>query len=373
MDNKTILTNWRKPNYSIKVKLLYAFAQTIGTFISKNYRLIQKIENLGILMISRKLINEILLDLKEIAPDGIFITHQRVAGLMPICIAAEKLKIKTTTSIFSWDNLPKARLAVKTDQYLVWSEWMKAELKSYYPEISNNAITIAGTPQFEFYLEKSRVRKRADFADIHNLDMDKKWICFSGDDITTSPYDQCFLRDIGEAMIHHKNTIQIIFRRCPVDFSDRYDSVLEQYKGLMVSIDPIWNMESRTGWVGYFPHYDDIDLQVNLVNHCDLVINLGSTMALDFASCHKPCLYVNYDPSNATSWSTETIYNFQHFRSMANLQPVGWIDSKCEIESKIIKALTTPEDIGPDKETWINRLVLHPLDGNSEKISKVLT
>ena len=57
------------------------------------------------------------------------------------------------TFIFSWDNLPKARLAVEADLYLVWSQWMKDEMRDYYPEISEEKVKLVGTPQFEFYLD----------------------------------------------------------------------------------------------------------------------------------------------------------------------------------------------------------------------------
>jgi hypothetical protein len=41
---------------------------------------------------------------------------------MPICIAAKELNIPVITAIYSWDNLPKARLAVQADKYIVWSD-----------------------------------------------------------------------------------------------------------------------------------------------------------------------------------------------------------------------------------------------------------
>jgi len=291
---------------------------------------------------------------------------------MPICIAAKQLNIETATAIFSWDNLPKARLAVKTDMYLVWSQWMKDEMKDYYPEIPEDNVKLVGTPQFEFYLDKSRVISRQNFAEKYGLDLEKKWICFSGDDVSTSPYDQLFLRDVAESLNDKKDNLQIIFRRCPVDFSSRYDEVLNEYDDLIVSIDPIWNIESQTGWVGYFPKYEDIDMQINLSYHCNLVVNLGSTMALDFATYNKPCLYLDYNPSNDNNWSSKIIYRFQHFRSMKNYDAVGWIKNKNEISEIVLKALSKPDDIATHRTIWMQDLVLHPIDQNSIKIAKAL-
>lgn len=371
-DNPTILTNWRRPNYSFKVKVLYKCAEVLGKFLSQKYSRILNFEKRSIGKIAQDSIKKYKKELQELKPTTIFITHQRVAGLMPICLAAKELSIKTVTVIFSWDNLPKARLAVKTDDYYVWSEWMKQEMTDYYPEIPEDNVKLVGTPQFEFYLDQNRIQTREDFAQTYGLDVNKKWICFSGDDITTSPYDQLFLRDVAEALNSHQEDLQLIFRRCPVDFSSRYSAVLDRFKGLIVPIDPIWNVQSETGWVGYFPKYDDINMQVNLSYHCSLVVNLGSTMAIDFATYNKPCLYLNYNPSNDSSWSTEIIYNFQHFRSMKGFKAVVWVNDKSELLKAVLSTLEAPNEIASDRKAWMQKIVLHPIDENSAKIAKVL-
>ncbi|WP_296386330.1 hypothetical protein [Winogradskyella sp.] len=370
--NPTILINWRRPNYSLKVKILYRCAEMLGKYLSKKYSRILKYEKKSIDKISQVSIEKYTDYITELKPTSIFITHQRVAGLMPVCLAAKKLKIKTSTAIFSWDNLPKARLAVKTDYYIVWSQWMKDEMDAYYPEIPQENVKLVGTPQFEFYLDRKRIMTREDFAREYGLDINKKWICFSGDDITTSPYDQLFLDDVAASLYSEKDKIQIIFRRCPVDFSSRYDKTLNSFKDYIVSIDPIWNIETESGWTGYFPKYEDINLQINTAFHCDVVINLGSTMALDFATFNKPCLYLNYNPSSDSNWSTKIIYNFQHFRSMKDLDAVGWINSKSDILKTVLIVLESPEKIAKDRKKWMENLVLHPIDENSVKLAKAI-
>jgi len=372
-NNATILsTNWRIKKNSLKTRILYHMAQTLGSYLSKDYSRLLKYEKKGIDNTSSVAIEKYANDLKVLKPTAIFITHQRVAGLMPICIAAKNLGITTTTAIFSWDNLPKARLNVSTDQYFVWSQWMKDEMKDYYPEISQEKVKILGTPQFEFYSDKKRLLERDIFAKQHGLDPQKKWICFSGDDQLTSPHDALFLRDVVEELVSEKDNIQIIFRRCPVDFSDRYDEVLKDYKGLVIAIDPEWNIETETGWTGYFPKYSDVDLQINLVNHCELVVNLGSTMAVDFATFNKPCLYLNYDPIIDPNWSTKTIYAYQHFKSMEGFDAVGWINTKDSIKERVLSAINQPQSVAKERQEWIRRIVLHPIDKNSENIAKAL-
>jgi hypothetical protein len=370
-NNKTILLNWRRPKNNKKLFILYVFAELFGRLISYNYKLVLFFEKIGIKSWSKKTIEKHKRNLVELSPSSIFITHQRVAGLMPICLAANQLNIKTSTAIYSWDNLPKARLCVKADFYLVWSAWMKQEMKDYYSEIEESKVLCVGTPQFEFYSQDEKIVDRQTFATTYNLDNNKKWICYSGDDITTSPHDSVFLRDVANAINEIEDDVQIIFRRCPVDFSIRYDDVLNDYKDLIIPIDPIWNNKSAN-WVGYFSTLEDISLQVNLAHHCNSIINLGSTMAHDFATQNKPCLYLNYDPVIDIVLSTKAIYNFQHFRTMKDLDAVLWINNKEEILDKVLQSLNSPNSVAIDRQKWLEKIVLHPLNTNSINIAKAI-
>lgn len=370
-DNNTILNNWRKPRNSFKLRLLYRLAEFIGRFASRDYNKILKLERKSKQNWSNEIIDNYKKELTVLKTDVLFITHQRVASIMPICLAAKVLQICSFTAIYSWDNPPKARMGVSTDYYLLWSDWMKNDMQLFYPEIASEQLKVVGTPQFEFYLHKNRIVSRKSFAEQYGLDESCKWICFSGDDEYTSPHDPDYLHDVAEAISKMNKSIQLIFRRCPVDFSTRYDNVIEKFNELIISIDPIWHTDSEA-WVGYFSKLEDVDLQVNLAYHCDGVINLGSTMALDFATLNKPCLYLNYDTVNDKNWSTETIYKFHHFKSMANIDAVGWINAKAEIAEKINFLLLNKDKVGKDREKWLKTLVEHPLDYNALTIANIL-
>lgn len=370
--NTSILNNWNKPKGISKRSWMLRCAQMLGSYIARDYKCILKYEARSRKNWSASAIHYYQNDLHELQPSNIFITHQRVASLMPICLAAKNLGLPVTTAIFSWDNLPKARLCVVADTYLVWGDWMYQEMKDYYPEISSEKVKLVGTPQFEFYLKDSKLLSRDRFAEHHGLDIRKKWICFSGDDVKTSPYDAMYLEDLSAALEPYQNKIQIIFRRCPVDFSDRYDMVLEKYNDLIFSVDPLWQVSKESGWTGYYAKYEDLEMQINLAKHCELVINLGSTMALDFIMFNKPCLYLNYNPVENINWNVEKIYNYQHFRSMKELDAVGWIDSKKSIAHKVLKTVNNPDQVAKEKKLWMERIVHHPVSQASHLISKIL-
>lgn len=370
--NQTILSNWQYHPSGFKLKMLNWVSTTIGSWAANDYKRILKLEEKAKSHWQRAAIDDYKKDLKQLNPSSVFITHQRVASLMPICIAAKELNIPVITAIYSWDNLPKAKLAVQADTYIVWSDYMKEEMEDYYPEIPQDDVIVTGTPQFEFYYKKDLIVTREGFAAQYGLDANKKWICFSGDDKTTSPNDPAYLKDVMEA-VRSNNSLddtQVIFRRSPADFSDRYDHVLNSYKDI-ISIDPLWHT-AASGWNSFFPKYADVGLLVNIAYHCDLVVNVGSTMAHDFAVFNKPCLYINYDKEDNKNWSSEVVYNFQHFRTMQDLDAVGWLHNPEEISEKINLALNVPEKVGRDRTKWLEKIIVYPLNENSKKIAAVI-
>jgi hypothetical protein len=305
-------------------------------------------------------------------PAMVFCTNQRIMLAVAPVLAAQDLGIPTATFIFSWDNLPKGTKIVETDFYFVWSEHMKNELQYYYPHIADSQIFVTGTPQFETHFTDILVSRETFFRE-HKLDIEKKYICFSGDDVTTSPNDPTYLEDLAKSIValNQKGTnLGIIFRRCPVDFSKRFDAVLDKYQDVIVSISPKWEMKTNS-WHTILPTKEDLVLQMNTIFHSELVVNLGSSMVFDFVAFNKPCAFVNYDVPNPNvpNWSVKKIYNFIHFRSMPSKDSVFWINSPKDMEQIVEKMLgNDSESVIKNAQKWFEKINQHPPQLASERI-----
>ncbi len=310
--------------------------------------------------------------LEKEKPDLVFCTNQRPVNAISPLLAAQDLNIPTASFIFSWDNLPKATMVVETDYYFVWSELMLEQLLKYYPSIDRSQIIISGTPQFEAHYKDTLILPKEVFFQEQGLDLQRNYICFSGDDMTTSPDDPQYLEDVAAAVtqLNLKGAkIGIIFRRCPVDFSGRYSSVINTYKEIITEIAPLWEKHGNQ-WNMILPLKEDIALQVNTIYHSLGIINLGSTMIFDAVAHNKPCFYINYDviDQKDLSWSVRKIYNFVHFRSMPKEHPVIWLNSKKEISEKIEQIfILTPQTTGPSIE-WFKIINQHPPQDASKRI-----
>jgi hypothetical protein len=211
------------------------------------------------------------------------------------------------------------------------------------------------------------------FFKTYSLEHSKKYICFSGDDETTSPDDPKYLEDLAmtiERLNKKKYNLGIIFRRCPVDFSSRYDEILKKYSRIIVPIDPLWK-PIRLFWSTILPTKEDGVLFSNIAEHCEMVVNLGSTTLFDFVAHNKPCGYFRYNQKfqNDKNWDIFKCYKFVHFRSMYSKNSVIWLNNTNDIAQKI-------EDVLNDKnkqhienaQKWFEVINQHPPEKASERI-----
>lgn len=307
-------------------------------------------------------------------PLYLFCTNQRqVASIAPI-EAAKALGIPCGTFIFSWDNLPKATVVLRPDHFFVWSDFMKAELSQYYPQIPEENIIVTGTPQFENHYAED-VSSREEFYRTYQLDSQKRYICYSGDDVKTSPFDAQYLSDVAAAVCELNRdgyALGILFRRCPVDVSTRFDDVLAQYNNVITAVDPVWKNVSN-GWDGRIPSQEDMWLQAATLRHSELVINLGSSMVFDAAAHGKPCAYMNYDPDSTKSWTVKDIYRFVHFQSMPHKASVIWMNAPSEIASKLRAVLREPQTTVTAANEWYKKIVAHPPHLASRRIAEAIS
>jgi len=302
--------------------------------------------------------------LEQHRPDIVYCCSQRsVLAIAPLQ-AAKKLGIVTGCFVYSWDNLPKATLDVPADYYHVWSNHMKQEILFYYPFVESRQVVVTGTPQFEPHYNTDKLKTKEMFYQENHLESGITYLCYSGDDVTTSPKDPLYLRDVAKA-IRYLNTqghsLGLIFRRCPVDFSDRYDAIIEEYKDVIVPIQPIWK-KLGGAWDTILPMPEDVTLLSNLALHTAAVINLGSSMVFDYAIHQKPCLFMNYNYFNEAHLPEQGVYvyDYVHFRSKPNEEVVIWLNHPNDIAKSIETVLEHPRLTVSAANLWYEKINEHP-------------
>ena len=279
----------------------------------------------------------------EHQPDLVFCSSQRNTQAISTLLAARDLGIKTVCFIQSWDNVPKAMQVVETEYYLVWSDLMKNELLKYYPFITKEQVYVTGTPQFEPHFNDMFSQTREMFFKENNLNIETKYICFSGDDETTSPLDQYYLEDLANAVrsLNSKGeNLGIIYRKCPFDISNRYKNVLEVNEDIVKVLDPYWEQVDNQG--DMMPLLEDFSMLYNVCEHSEFVTNVCSSTVFDFVTHNKSCIYYNYEQPQLKKGIRDIgqNYNYIHFRSMPSKDAVIFCFDKNKLEHLILDVLS---------------------------------
>jgi hypothetical protein len=245
-------------------------------------------------------------------PDVVLCAHQRPLEVLPVVMAARRLRIPTATFIFSWDNLTtKGRIAAPFDYFMVWSDRMREELLHFYPDVDASRVFVVGSPQFELYADSELTWTRDRLFTELGLDPARKLICYSGGDTRTCPDDPdhldllCQLVEDGQI----GGDPQIVLRPAPVDTSDRYDAVLQRRRVTLSK--PAW-AKCADGWSGMAPTRDDLQILAALTQHADVNVNMASTMTLDFALHGTPVVNLGFDMRPERRLAPR-YYRFDHY------------------------------------------------------------
>ncbi|MCC9061711.1 UDP-glycosyltransferase [Flavobacterium piscisymbiosum] len=294
--------------------------------------------------------------LQEHKPDLVFCTTQRATQSISALLAAKDLKIPVVAFVYSWDNVPKAMQVVEADYYFVWSDLMKDEVLKYYPFVKESQVFVTGTPQFEPHYDDTLLKSREVFFNENNLDTSKRYICFSGDDETTSPLDQYYLEDLAKAVTNLNvkgENIGIIYRKCPVDTTTRYDAVINSNKDVIEVLDPLWKPAGKN-WNEILPTKEDLGLLHNVCAHSEFVTNVCSSTVFDFVAHDKPCIYFNYEQPQLKKGIRDIGQNYKyvHFRSLPSQEAVIFCTNKADLENQVKQILDKKLSNVPDGKKW---------------------
>ncbi|OYU83658.1 MAG: hypothetical protein CFE24_10430 [Flavobacterium sp. BFFFF2] len=314
--------------------------------------------------------------LKEEGFTTLFFTHQRPPYIAPLVYQAQKIKIKTVSYIFSWDNLAsKGRMAADFDGYLVWSDLMKKDLLQFYENVNNQQIQCVGAPQFEPYVLARYAQTKEAFCRSLDLDTEKPIICFSCGDMSTSKNDELYIQTIAEAIQNGRIVpATLLVRTSPAEDPIRFETLVKQFPDIRWHF-PKWQQtrhDHQEAWSQRVPTVEDIiDLRA-ILRYSALNINMLSTMSLDFMHFDKPVI------NSVFGNDTNGLYNDQRFLKYAHIQHLVQSGATRVVtnENQLIEAINTylkhPELDAENRQQLLRLQIGKPLQGTSQRIVEAL-
>lgn len=372
----SLLVGYPKNNSvrALLVKTIYFFTSFIQSDNS-----ILFIENLQFLSFSKnKIAQSYIKMLEKDKPNQIFFTHQRPPYLAPFLWATRKLKIPAGTFIFSWDNLSsKSRMMGVFDYFLVWSNLMKSELLTFYPNVPENKVKVVGTPQFEPYAIPKYASKPEDFREKFNLELNAKTICFSCADASIGPNDPIVIEAIATGIRSNAITtnVQLIVRTSPFDDVSRFKTVKDEFPEILWNV-PKWTLtrENHTeNWSQRVPSGEDIKDLRSLLENVDLNINMCSTMSLDFMLFDKPVINTVFGNPQNGLYDDQRFLKYDHIIKLVDSQSVTIAKNEVDLIDQINQALNRPMERKLQRKAMVDLQISEPLEGTSKRIVRALS
>lgn len=315
--------------------------------------------------------------LKNFKIDLLFFTHQRPPYIAPLIYAAEKLKIKTSTFIFSWDNLAsKGRMAGNFNYYLVWSDLMKDELIHFYDSIKNNQVEVVGTPQFEpYFMERYKINKEY-HQERFQLEKDCPTLFFSCGDVSTSQNDPLYVELIAKAILESKllKKVNLLVRTSPAEEPTRFAAIKENYPFICWNY-PDWKLtrsNHQEAWSQRIPSVQDVHDLKSILTYCDVNINMLSTMSLDAMIFGKPVINTVFGNTENGLYTDQKFLKYKHIDHVLQSDAVIIATNENELITAINKCLETPNYKELQQKKLLDLEIGKPILGTSARIAEAL-
>lgn len=314
--------------------------------------------------------------LKQYDISILFFTHQRPPFIAPLIYAAELLKIRTSTFIFSWDNLAsKGRMAGNFTYYLVWSDLMKQDLLHFYQSVRENQVAIVGTPQFEPYVMSTYGYSKIDFIKKFNLNLSVPTILFTCND-ASSENDPIYLELLAK-FIKNGNLIKavnLIVRTSPAEEPTRFKNIAENYSFIRWNY-PDWKImreRHQESWTQRVPSVEDLNDLKSLLNHCDLCVNVLSTITLDAFIFDKPVINPVFGNAQNKLFDDQKFLNYAHLTKLVESHSTTIVKNEKEFSTSINNILRDHDNKKGEREKFLKLQIGKPLEGTSKRIVESL-
>jgi len=371
-DSLSINSSTRMSSRGIATRFIY-----IMTSIFKGEKSVQFFQKLQCFSFKRNKITKQYIDiLEEENLDVLFFTHQRPPYIAPLVYAAQKLKLKTSTFIFSWDNLAsKGRMASDFDYYLVWSDLMKNELLEFYKNVVSSEVRVVGTPQFEPYVDKRFGISKNDLCNMFDVNENLPIVLFTCND-SSSVNDPIYLEKLAQFIKENKlvKEINLIVRTSPVEDPLRFETLKDKYDFIKWNY-PLWKLmrsNHQESWSQRIPSLEDIDVLKSLLEYSDLVINVLSTITLDAFIFNKPVINPVFGNDTNSMFDDQKFLKYRHLEYLVNSESSIIVKNEEDYLNAINLVLSGKDDREINRDKFLKLEISQPLKKTSKRISETL-
>lgn len=287
---------------------------------------------------------------------------------------ARRRKVATVSMPKSWDCLHSMYYRFVPDYFLAPNNIAK-QVVIDIQDIPAKRISVVGLPQFDWYCRKSIIKSREEYCRDKGFDPNRRLIFFGSEgiwakhdvDIAAKIYewiakDQLALPCQLLVRPHYSNCDQDVFRA----LRGKPNVHVDAYRVTNFLFDK-WD-----------PSAEEMIDFINSLYHCDIMINIASTLTLDAACFDRPIINPNfggvYEEGNKNGRDVTWMqYESDHFKLVLETGATKKVATPHELKEKINNYLLNPQLDAKERSLLVNKLCFK-LDGRaSERIVNFLS
>ncbi|MGA7304213.1 MAG: hypothetical protein WBW88_05040 [Rhodothermales bacterium] len=291
---------------------------------------------------------------------------------------ARKAGVTTVSQLLSWDNITsKGRFSVVSDLFLTWGPIMSAELAEYY-DVPASHVYECGVAHFDQHVNAVVPGKAKEILREIGLNPEDPYLFFGMSSPTVSPNEI----DVVEWLAHEVRRgafgpcVQLVIRPHPQNIqgytADKsWLPRLQAVAGGPIAVDYPALEQSELAWN---LKEDDLPRLVNLLAGSTIVLNSGSTLAIDGIIHDKPVILTLFDGNEELPWhrSIRRYREVIHMRKLIDLGGLRVAGSYDELTHQIAEYLANP-DLDAAGRARTRELECGSVDGHAcERIANVL-
>ena len=360
-----------KESKSLKDKVKRLSNKFVASFFANKLGL-QFLENRLIKLYIKKWSNGFFeQEFKRLKPVLVFnASHIHCEDAYPVMYIANKLGLKTVTFLYSWDNLTsQGRIIPSYNHYMVWNDQIKKDLLTIYPKINSSQVTVTGTPQFDFHFKKEKIWSNENYCNKIGADPNRPIILYTTGMLNLMPYEEMIVAEYADYLLTLPNKPQLVVRVYPKDKSNRYEQLKKERKDIIFPHIP-WETKFLT------PLPEDSDLLTNMLYHCDIGVNVASTVTLELAMFHKSTINIGFNPPNVdiSPLDYSIYYSWDHYKPITDSNCFYLAKSFEDLKRFTLQGLENPLEKSKNQDKLIESFFGSTLDGKAyQRIADCLT
>lgn len=310
-------------------------------------RILQKIDYV---FLHRETVRHYRALIKKYQPNVVFATNIMDEAEAALLKAARREKVFSLAMAKSWDNLSKKYFRARADTLLVWNQFMLKQAQKLQ-DYKKDEVAMVGVPQFDYYIDRSRLLSREEFCSRAGLDPKKKIIFFGSEGklLLTDPDIVGLMRNFiknGELA----DACQVFVRPHWAYTNDRA-KFRDFFNVREVVVDGLHCFSS-----GFSDSWDysreQMDHFFNSIYHSAVVVNTASTLTLDAIALNRPVILIQFagHEKPLRYESVANLYTSDYYKEVLSFKAALTVDSAESLRAAIDSCLQNSDILGVERD-----------------------